>query len=148
MITGSDLYSQAWVVTYSVISGNVTDPVSRGGSQWIFADYPQIQEGNTKQHPGFPIITIDPFQDDSMNLTNTQSENSIMSTISVHTNNKRQLDTVSSDVFNALNSHRVLFLQSGMKSLTITPEGISTDFYARDKKIHMKDIGIGFKVHL
>jgi len=148
MIVGSDLYSQAWQVTYSVISGNVIDPITRGGSQWVFADFPQIQEGNEKQFPRHPIITIDPFQNDSMNLTNTQTENIITTTITVHDTNKRRLDSVSSDVFNSLNSNKGLFLQSGMKAMNITPEGIESMIFDRNNRIHMKGIGANFKVHL
>jgi len=151
LITGSDVFSNTWKTVFTVISGNVIDPQTRTGSKWIFADYPVAEDGTSHYHSsgiGFPIITIEPFQTQTDNITmglgKTYSE--INSTITIHTSNKAQIDTISSDIWDALNSNRQDFMQSGLHHLTVEQGGVETVAFDRDNKIHMKNMGVGFKV--
>jgi len=145
---GSNLFTNTWNTVYKLISGNVVDPATRGGSQWIFADYPMVQEGKTDEHPGFPIITIEPFQSDSEVITHGigKTYTEMNSLISIHTRNKRQIDTLSSDVWDAFNSNRQVLMESGLNHLKISPGGIETNPIDRFNKIHTKNMGVSLKV--
>lgn len=141
VVTGSDIFSNTWNTFYKVISGNVLDPASRG-SQWIFRDYPQIQEGKTDEHPGFPIITIEPFENNGTLYTFSNMNNSLTSTITVHTRTKRHIDIISDSINSAITSNRKTLGASGLHNLEFTQGGVETYTSDRYNKIHMKNIGI------
>jgi len=147
---GSNIYTNTWNTVYKIISGNIIDPATRGGSQWIFSDYPDIQDGKNNTHPGFPIVTLEPFQTDTSVITQgigkTYSE--INSMITVFTTNKRHVDVVSSDIWDAINSNREVLMQSGLHHLEYTPGGIETVEFDRKNKIHTKNIGVTFRVEI
>ena len=149
VVVGSNLFSNTWNTIYKTISGNVADPAGRS-SPWIFADFPMAQEGKTDTFPGYPIVTIEPFQSDTVNLTHGLNDtySTITSVISVHTTNKRQIDVVSSDVWAALNDDRGTFASSGMNHLMMSPGGVDTNAIDRDNKIHTKNLGVQFKVRI
>lgn len=142
VVAGSDIFSNTWNTFYSVISGNVVDTATRGGSQWIFADYPMIQEGKEDKHPGFPIITIDPFGDTGEVYTFDSTRHSLSSMVTVHTKSKRVLDVISSDVVDAILSNRKVLGQSGLHNLEFSMGGNETYAMDRDNKIHMKMMGV------
>jgi len=150
ILTGSDIFNRCWQVVYNVISGNVLDPTSRGGSKWIFADFPDIQVGKESQFPGYPIITIDTFQSDSKNMTMGIGirEFDLVSTITTYTKSSTQKDTVNSAVQNALITKRGDFLASGLRDLFIGAGGTSTDVISRNTKIHESIIPIRLKAEL
>ena len=148
VVTGSNLFNQAWMVLYKTISGNVTDPVSRGGSAWIFADFPEIQEGKQDDFPGFPIITIDNFENTSSNITSQKMENNISTVITVHTKDRKTLDTLSSDIHNVLVTSKPTIISSGLHAMTFSSGGVDTYAFDRNNKIHTKMIGVNFKVNL
>jgi len=139
---GSDIFTNTWNTFYNVISGNVVDTTSRGGSQWIFADYPMIQEGKTDEHPGFPIITLDPFGDSGGLYTFDNTQHTLTSVITVHSKNKRHLDVISSDITDAILTNRKVLGQSGLHNLEFTVGGNETYAMDRYNKIHMKMMGI------
>jgi len=147
---GSNLFSNTWNTVYKAISGNVVDPQGRTGSPWIFADFPMAQEGKRDTFPGYPIVTIEPFQTETMNLTHGLNDtySTITSMISVNTTNKRQIDVVSSDIWATLNENRGVFASSGMNHLMLSPGGVDTNAMDRDNKIHTKNLGVQFKVRL
>jgi len=150
VVVGSNLFNNTWNTVYKIISGNIIDPATRGGSQWIFADYPIIQDGQTDEHPGFPIVTLEPFQSDTEIVTQGigKSYSELNSVITIFTTNKRQNDVVSSDVWDALNSNRGVLMQSGLSHLSINAGGLTTDALNRHDRIHTKNMGIGFKVEI
>lgn len=150
LFVGSDIFGKCWQVVYNVISGNVSDPTSRGGSRWIFADYPDIQVGKESQFPGFPIITIDTFQSDSKNATMGIGirEHDLVSTITTYTKSASQKDTVNSAVQYALGSKRDVLLASGLRDLFIGAGGTDTNVISRNTKIHTSIIPIRFKAEL
>jgi len=140
-VTGSDLYSQAWKVTYNVISGNVTDPVSRGGSKWIFSDFPEIQKGAEDDFPGYPIITIDNFSNDTELPTFQMGprDNMLATTITVHTKTRQQIDPINSDIYSAFSIARSSMIDSGLKPVDYTTEPTDTITLDRNNRIHIKD---------
>lgn len=148
VLTGSDLFTNSWNTLYKTISGNVVDPQTRTGSQWIFADYPLAQDGKTHNHPGFPIITIDSFENDGNSYTFDKMENSLMTNITVHTNNKRHVDVLSSDIHSTIMENRKTLGASGMHNIKFTMGGRETIAMDRDNKIHTKTIGLGADVVL
>jgi len=150
VLTGSDFLGKCWNTLYNVISGGVTDPVSRGGSRFIFADFPDIQEGKGTDFPGFPLITINNFQTNTNTLTfqNGVTTNSINSTIAIHTKGKAQMDTVASDVWDSINSKRGVLCQSGMHIPTLRPMGIDTIAYSRNNKVHSQMINFECEVNI
>lgn len=151
LFTGSDLFGKCWQVVYNVISGNVLDPTSRGGSRWIFADFPTIQVGKEDNFPGYPIITIDNFGADSSNVTWSTGGLrgfDLISTISVHTKSRNQVDTLKSAVEYALSSKRGDLLASGLRDLFIGTGDTSTEVIDRNNKIHTTIIPIRFKAEL
>ena len=142
VVAGSDIFTNTWNTFYKIISGNVVDTGSRGGSAWIFADYPMIQEGKEDKHPGFPIITIDSFENSGNLYTFNKIQNTLSSMVTIHSRNKRHLDVISSDVHDAIVSNRKVLGSSGLHNLQFTPGG--TETYAEDRynKTHMKMMGI------
>ena len=149
-MTVGSLVNDAWNIIYQIISGNVTDPVSRGGSAWIFSSFPAIQEGKEDDFPGYPIITIESFQPDSSVLTHGAGymSNKLNTEITVFSQSKQQLDNVASNVFDALFNNRNVLTGSGLYNLTITPLGTDTDVISRNNKIHSWMIGVGLDTDL
>jgi len=147
---GSDIFNRCWQVVYNVISGNVLDPSSRGGSRWIFADYPDIQVGKESQFPGFPIITIDSFQSDSNNMTMGIGTRhfDLISTVTTYTKSANQRDTVNSAVQNALITKRGDLLASGLRDLFVGAGGTDVNVIDRLNKIHTSIIPIRVKAEL
>lgn len=150
VVIGSNIFTNSWNTVYDIISGNVIDPTTRGGSPWIFADYPMIQEGKTDEHPGFPIITIEPFQSDSENITHRHGKtySDLNSVITVHSRNKRHVDVISSDIWDALNSKQGVMSESGLNHLMISSGGVETFAMDRYNKFHSKNMGVSFKVEV
>lgn len=146
LLTGSDITTTSWKTIFNVISGNVADPVSRSGSPWIYGAFPQIQKGKNDEFPGFPIITIDPVQTDASNLEfGLSNQNTILSTaISVHSKSAQQRDTLTSDIFDALNTGRSDFLASGMHGMEISVGGTDTVFVSRNNRVHTSDTNLSF----
>ena len=147
LITGSDLYNQAWMVTYKTISGNVTDPKGRG-SAWIYSDYPVIQQGKADEHPGFPLITLDDFNTDSEMVTFNEGKRSydLNSIITIHTDTRKHLDTISSDITAAFSVNSAALAQSGLYAYSLSSGGTDTLVIDRNHKIHTKTVGVGFRV--
>lgn len=145
-VVGSDIFTNTWNTVYQLISGNVVDTASatRGGSAWIYADFPMIQEGKTDEHPGYPIITIDPFELMGMSHTFGKRENTLNSTITVHTRNKRDVDVISSDIQDTLASNIKVLGASGLHNMEFTVGGVETVAFDRYNKFHTKMMG--FKV--
>jgi len=147
---GSNIFTNTWKTFYSIISGNIVDTASRGGSQWIFADYPAIQDGKTDEHPGFPIVTIEPFEAESSIITQGIGKTySLVDTmVTIFTKNKKDIDTISSDIWDAVNTNREVLMSSGLSHMEVSPGGISTEVFDRDNKIHTKNMGFSFKVEI
>ncbi len=149
-VTANTVLKDAWNILYQIISGNVADPVSRGGSAWIFSSFPAIQEGKEDDFPGYPIITIESFQPDSSVLTQGAGymSNKLNTEITVFSQSKQQLDNVANDVFESLFDNRNVLAGSGLYNLTITPLGTDTDVISRNNKIHSWMIGVGLDTDL
>lgn len=132
----------SWNTVYQILSGNVSDPASRG-SQWIYSDFPDIKEGHKDEFPGFPIMTIDFFQPGTTNVVGGvggTTTNEINTTIGIHTRTKSRQDIISSDVWTAINNNRGILAESGMKQIRLSPGGTDTFFQTPNKKVHSQMI--------
>jgi len=147
---GSNIYTNTWNTVYKIISGNIIDPATRGGSQWIFSDYPDIQDGKNNTHPRFPIVTIEPFEADTSVITQGigKTYSLIDTMITVFTTNKRHVDVVSSDIWDAINSNREVLMQSGLSHMEFVGGGVETVEFDRENKIHTKNMGVTFRVEV
>lgn len=136
-------FGSKWNTVYRILSGNVSDPSSRG-SKWMFSDFPDIKEGDEDEFPGYPIITIDFFQPSTSNVVGGvggTTINEITTNIAIHTNTASQQDTISSEVWSAINTNRGILAASGMRKILLSPGGTDVFNITPNKKIHTQNIG-------
>lgn len=142
-----NIFNNAFVTTHAIISGNVTDPLSRG-SKWIFAANPLIGSP-TDPNLRYPIIIIEPFiVSESMPLTfgDQTIETDLGTTIEVHDNQGgARFDNICGSLINGLWNNVQEFAKSGLDFMSLTGGGYDQITLSRTNRIHIKSFGLGFK---
>ena len=140
----TDITTNSFRTIYTVISGNVSDITSRGGSAWIFSSFPSIQEGKNDEFPGYPIITIEtPELSLIKNSGHGNIKKATLSTmIDIHCQKKVQIGSLTSSVVKALDDRRNDFIGSGMHNMHISSGGVDTQMFARNQKVHTQSVGV------
>jgi hypothetical protein len=145
MLTGSDFLGTSWRTIYNVISGNVADPLSRNVG-WIHDSFPDITNPGSSFYPRIVIDNFQPRSDIMAMGTLRKPQTELTSVITIYTNNGSQLDYLTERVWNALYSQRNVLLQSGLKGLSLKPQGTDTVVIDRNNKIHSESFGLETKV--
>jgi hypothetical protein len=142
----ADLFPSAWTVTYNILSGNVTDPISRN-KKWIFSANPMIGSP-TDPSLRFPIIIIDPYTLQKANTSTMGRGNvdtSIGTTIEVHDSTAgSRFDAVFGTIFKTLFDNRHSFTNSGLTHMTLTNGDYNEIAISRSNRIHIRSLGLGF----
>lgn len=142
--SGSNYFSITWNTLHAIISGNTIDPSARG-KKFIFGTFPDVESTN---FPGFPIISISPIKSDSTKQTysyNSIDENILTSDIFIHSKSNHQLEVLSDDVRDAIQSNKAKFAASGISLISIMTGGTDTDIVGNDR-VHYKHLIPRFKV--
>lgn len=145
-LTSATIISNSFKTVYDLITGasGVSDPASRSIARntWVFPSFPDVQGS---KFPNYPIITIDvdiaasPYE-----MGKTGRTNQITVTFGVFTSKSEDLDTVSDDVNNILNTLQSTTEAAGMYMPKITNTAKTVVF--REKgKVHMRTILVQYR---
>ncbi len=135
----TNLIPDVYTIFFNQISNNVTDPnVTHPRKKWIFPSWPEdfnIESGNS-----YPIIVIDsPDQNAWEKITFRKKKTTIVVTIEVYSTSMKELDSLSQQVINALESIWKTF--KFIKVNNINLASTSIDHFIRGKlMIHNKTI--------
>lgn len=142
-----DIFAKAFTTTYAIVSGNVTDPLSRG-SKWIYAANPMI--GSPSPDLRYPIITIEPYSSSNsepLTFGTYMIETDIGTTIEVHDNAAgSRFDNTCGSLIDGLWRNAEEFAKSGLQFMFL-PDGVYDNIPISNRnRIHIKSFGLGFKV--
>jgi len=103
-ISGPTFISDTLIFTRDVLRDNITDPLSRNGSNFVFTSYPR---DDFKFQ--YPIITVKEDGFSQIQRLGMQSEAAAMRMpieVRVWARNEKEKDTISQDVFNFLKKNQ------------------------------------------
>jgi len=141
-VTAGNLWSVAWDTIYSVIDDNTTDPTNK--SKWVYSSFP---DALFEDKSSYPLIVINPVEADGSNpivLDYTTKTFSLSLVIEIYSTSNWQLDKVTDEVFNAIESNESTLCNNGIYNFELST--VSNDTIERGKiRVHIRTLEWSFE---
>jgi len=136
-ITKSSMYSSIHNLVFQTLNSNVTNPHSSG--KWIFSSFPLDEISNDD----FPIVVI-PTVSISHEYVTAGDKRRVLVPITieieVHSISGTQLDSVSDDIMNVLDTKQDTLLDGGLSIIGFEPSRLDERWLDDAIRVHIKTI--------
>lgn len=135
--SGSTLFTGTWNFIYSLISGNIPDPLTRG-KKWIHGEFPDVEKS---EFSGYPTITIDnPHNtvEQSSWTTNSLMNNIMEIPVVCWSKTAMMTNELSENIYNIMKDNELVFSQSGLNFDSIVPGANGVDIIG-NQRIHWNE---------
>ena len=136
-ITKSSMYSSIHNLIFKTLNDNVTNP--HGSGKWIYSSFPLDDISNDD----FPIVVIPTVSIQHEYLTTGKKRRVLVPIsidIEVHSVSGTQLDSVSDDIMDVLDSEQDSLLDGGLSVIAVEPSRLDERWLDDAVRVHIKTI--------
>ena len=141
-ISKSSILQDIFTVLYNIVKDNVTDPKASSRTRWTYSSY---SDAPLDSKEDYPLIIFDPAEMAWDEFTLTKKWAMISFTITLFTINNRQIDTISTDIIEAIETNRAtLKFTDSLYNVNLESRRVE-EFTKNGMKVHMSEIRFSMK---
>lgn len=142
MVTSSTIFTESWNSIFNIIQNNVSDPT--GKNRFLYGGFPDKIWDNKSE---FPVVVIHPIESpgsETIVLPRGTKVFSLRSSIEIYSTNTEQLDSMTDDVFNAIESNETTLYENNINNFELS--SVDADTIERGKfRVHFRRLDWDFE---